>query len=174
MKIVVDLDDTLFMNDVVINTTKEFGYTFTRSDIKTWNLQEIPQVCKDEIHRRWKDVNYMCTLLPVENSQNIIKQWSIQHQIYCVTSRKKCVEHSTKIMVKHYFPEIIETYVVEGSKINTLKKIKPDLFIDDSPYIVDAIKIGINSIMISNKYTPYNHYLRNSVKWVKSLKDIVI
>ena len=169
--ICVDLDNVLFEADVNKDTIKEFGLDTIQY---TWDLLEIPEYCRTEIQKRFKLPKYMCNLRPCEFAINKVNYWINQgYEIICLTARALEIENETKEMVKKHFPNIKETIVVNGSKLEKLKEIKPVLFIDDGPkYVMESIKLGYNTIMISNQHTLYNHYIRDKVKWVKKIADI--
>jgi hypothetical protein len=94
------------------------------------------------------------------------------HTVFCLTSRASTIEKQTKSFVKRLFPEITETFVVNGSKTKTLKEIKPDIYFDDGPhYVLESTNLGIFTVMISNRFTPYNHSLRGSIDWIKKIAD---
>ena len=116
----------------------------------------------------------MCSLRPCELAVNKVEKWYGEgFDIICLTARSLEIERETIQMVQKHFPWIKDTIVVNGSKIKKLAEIKPVLFVDDGPkYIEESLKLGYNTIMISNKYTLYNHSLRNKVKWVKKIHDI--
>lgn len=62
-----------------------------------------------------------------------------------------------------------------GFKSDILKGIKPDVHFDDSPMVVSGcLKKNVPVVMISNKTTPYNHYLRNQVVHYSSLRKALL
>lgn len=68
-----------------------------------------------------------------------------------------------------------QVYDDPNPKIENLKRIKTDLHFDDSPSVVaDCIRDGVNIVMISNENTPYNHHLRDRVKYYDNLKTALI
>ena len=174
MNIVVDLDDTLFESNVIMDVVNKYRLPFQRSDIKTWELFELPEYCRVEVRKRWNQQKHMCRLIPCEDAVETINTWSNNgHHLYCVTSRSKKIEKETKKMVSHWFPTIKNTYVVEGSKVEILKELKPDLFIDDGGHhMLDALQLNINVVLISNKHTPYNHDYRSYIPWKPRIADI--
>ena len=176
MKICVDLDDTLVESNIITDTIKYFDLDFKREDIKSWDMLELPDYCRKEIYRRFKLPEYMCNLNPCRNAVQTINKWVAQgHTIFCLTSRALTIEKETKEFVNNLFHEIKETFVVNGSKTKTLNELKPDLYFDDGPhYVLESINLGINTVMISNKHTPYNHSLRDSIQWIKKISDYKI
>lgn len=169
--ICLDLDNTLFEADVITDTLKEFNLDIKQS---SWDLVEVPEYCRKIIEQRFKESKYMCNLNPCENAINKVEQWiNNGFEIICLTARSLDIERETKRMVQKYFPGIKETIVVNGSKIKMLSEIKPVLFVDDGPkYVLESLKLGYNTIMISNKFTLYNHELRNKVNWKTKLANI--
>lgn len=176
MNIVFDLDETLFESNVIIDVINKYNIPLTRSDIKTWDLVEVPEFCRKEIKERWSLPDYMCNLKPCNGAKQMIYElYRNGHELYCVTSRDSKIERETKEMVRKVFPEIKETFVVNGPKIEKLNDLNAELFFDDGPHhCIDANCNNIPTIMISNRHTPYNHHMRNSIKWIKKIADINI
>ena len=51
--------------------------------------------------------------------------------------------------------------------------LKTDIYIDDCPIkLIEYMKSGIRCVLISNKNTPYNLYLRDRLTWFKNMKEV--
>lgn len=178
MKIFIDLDQTLFYNDIIMDTIEELNLSFTREDVDDWEMSRLPKCCIDIILQKWKDPNYMCNPQYVKLINGVYDQLSywkyLCHDLYCITSRDSIIANETKEMIKTMLPQISETIVVNGSKLEALQQHKPDLLIDDCHYhIMDAMKLGIKGIMISNRFTPYNFAYREIVgNWIEKVRNI--
>jgi len=176
-KIAIDLDTCMIALKTVDIASIILGYDYKEQDNKDWNFSIFPEDLRQKVFQFFDDPFIMCDHVKViPGCQDKLEEWVHKgYSLEVVTARREKIRHKTVEMIHTKFPQIsvVNFVAFDESKKEILKKINPDLFIDDAPHnILDALEIGINTTMISNKYTLYNHHLRDKVKWVKAIKDI--
>jgi len=173
MVICFDLDNTL------VDLEKPIKKIFKKHKLKyqpafDWELSNYPAHIKNEVLEMFKDSNVMCKLKPFYNAKKFIKSLKNKgFSIYIITARSKNIANETIEFVEKLFD--VPCFVVKPnqSKLSMLKKLKADFWIDDCPtHLNDYRKNGIYSTMISNKNTPYNHYMRDKVGWLKNINEL--
>lgn len=175
--IAIDLDGCLVALKAVDIASVILGYDFKEQDNKDWDFSIFPEDLRQKVFQFFDDPFVMCDHVKViPGSQEKLKEWALMgYRLHVVTARRENIRHKTVEMVRANFPEIEAVHFVgfDESKKQVLDKIKPDMFIDDAPHnVLDGLDMGLNVMMISNKYTAYNHHLRNKVKWAKAIGEI--
>lgn len=170
----VDLDSTLIETNAAEMAARELGYAIGNKDVTKWNHLNFPEDLREKIMEYFMDPVHMCDQAkPIEGSQATITEWTKSgHNIVLITARAETLKESTVEMVKRLFPEINEIHVVgvDKSKISVMLEKEIDFWVDDAPHgVLDAIKVGIPTYMISNNYTKYNWPVRDH----GSLKGVV-
>ena len=177
MIICCDLDNCLICPPAVKLASSSLNYEHREEDASDWTFSIWPEELRQQVFKNFTDPAIMCDqAMIIEGAQAKIREWTLAgHFVYVITARDAVLKEKTLELVKKNFPEVIETILVgfNESKNDTLKSLECDLFIDDSPFnIENSQKLGIKSIMISNKYTTYNHHMRDKVEWYKCIGDM--
>lgn len=179
MRIGIDLDSTLIKLPVYDIVSQEFSQDVKEEDNKDWHLTVFPDQIRHRIYQLFADPVAMCEKVePLKGANEKLLQWEKEgHDIILITARSLAIGRQTIKMVERFFPMIKDINLVGlgSSKESVFKSKFIDVWIDDNPYdIMMAKDLGIRTILISNKYTKYNHHIRDRVEWVKAVKDIVL
>ena len=166
------------LDNVLVNLTKEERKIANKYNIKQytkdWHFSNYPEDCRQEIFEMFKNPDIMCNLKPFPYAKKLIKWFQNRgDKIYIITSRHKNIYNETMEFVNKLFNinPVIVNY--NESKLNPLKELNVDTWIDDSPNEMKEIqKLNIKCILISNKTTPYNHYARNFCFWLPNVKKL--
>ena len=179
MRIGLDLDNTILESKLFELTFKEFGKKYVHPI--DWPMSNFPKNIRDELWKRFNSTYYMChsdVVAPIKNSIKKLRDWKKEkHELIIITARNKEIRLETRKMINKLFPMITKIYFVScgEKKENVLKRLKLDVWIDDNPTdVLSAIKLGIDTYLISNEKTKYNHDLRkrSDVKWFESIEKI--
>lgn len=180
MRIGLDLDSTLIKLPVYDIVSQEFSQDIKEEHNKDWHLTVFPDQIRHRIYQLFADPVAMCEKVePLDGAYQKLVQWSLdeEHDIILITARSLSIGRQTLDMVKKFFPMIKDVNIVGlgGSKESVFRSKFLDVWIDDNPYdVMLARDLKIETFMISNKYTKYNHHLRERVKWVKAVKDVIL
>lgn len=178
MNIWLDCDNTLFNCFVVDRVLKDLKSPIKKVDVKSWELYELPEDVRQEVLKRFTLKEYMCNLQPIKGGYNKLLEWYAHgHKLNCITSRSLKIKYETEEMIKNTYPVIEKIIVIDGGdKTQYLKQENADLFIDDNPtHVKNSINAGIQSVLISNKNTQYNHsFSMPNLMKAKSIVEINI
>jgi 5'(3')-deoxyribonucleotidase len=168
----IDLDETLC--DLQSQVNKLF-YKYNLQPVSPidWQFSNYSENVKQEVFKLFLDKDIMCNLKPFEKSVELINWLKNQgYKVFVITARDKSLETDTIQFVRELFD--VDCYVTgtNESKISLLKKLNVNIWIDDSPKIIDYLEAGLFCIMISNQSTIYNHYLRDKVFWVYCIEQL--
>lgn len=180
MIIGLDLDGVIFdVNKVIEMIHIENGFNYIPAPI--WSIKEsFPKELVSKIYDAFNSIDRMVDNVPLTLPQTAINFWVNKrlqegHEVHTVSNRSLHIAEATKVKVKELIPNISSVNIIQGSKINTLKELKVDVMIDDSPIVInECILNGIGTIMISNNKTLYNHNLRSLTRWEEHLLNINI
>ena len=178
----IDLDSTLIETNAALVASTELGYEYKNKDVTHWNHLNFPEDLRKKIMEYFVDPIYMCDKAkPIENSQEIINKWILAgHKIVLITARVESLKEKTIQMVNRLFPEIKHIHVVgmEQSKKSIMLSEKLDFWIDDAPHgVLDSMRLGIPTYLVSNNYTKYNWIVKDNpglkgvVKIIAEIKD---
>jgi len=163
MNIAIDLDNTLFKNDVVDNICKKYKVEPPR----LYDLTDLPKEVKDECFDAFNDIATMCSLKPFQEGLGIDKDLKdAGHNVYIVTARPENSRTETIKMIETYFSYFDGVYVVPNNdKRDVYKNLDIDIVIDDHiDYINQAKEVGVGyRILVSTDDTVYNHDFIESV-----------
>jgi phosphoglycolate phosphatase-like HAD superfamily hydrolase len=167
-----DLDETLC--DLQSQVNKLFNkYNLQPVSPIDWEFSNYSSELKKDVFKLFLDKDIMCSLKPFEKSIELIN-WlkNKDYKVVVVTARDKSLEIDTIQFVQKLFD--VDCYVtgVNESKISLLKKLNVDIWVDDSPKIIEYQEAGLYCIMISNQSTLYNHYLRDDVFYVNCMEQL--
>jgi len=169
MNIVFDLDDTLFFNYSVRDTSLKFK--IPRSEY--YDLRDYDE----EAYSYWRSLidssEYMHSLSVPKKGPALIKELSKNHEIYCVTARPKNFEAKTKELVKKFYPEIKETFL-ESDKENIFRELKINMVFDDKyENLISAKNASVKyNVLISGENNLYNHKHRATVQLDENIEII--
>jgi len=191
----LDLDNTVFNSEPLYKMGfKRFDRIYKYTPPKDWDLFKCypSPVVYDILDLFNSDVVYKMPLLNKKYPE-VIQNWQHKYDVKVLTSRKSEKTDAyffgdiyrkkvSWVRLKTYeqiwnngmyvpMDNIIQTNTYD--KIDEIEKHNIDLVIDDGPKVIEGcLKNGVDCIMVSTAKTPYNHYLRNKVKWVKNLFEI--
>lgn len=178
LNIAIDLDNTLFANNIVNDTCDGLGIPRPYD----YMLSDVPEYVRNAIFSKFKDVSLMTSLKPYYGVRDILSHWHAigLHDLHVVTSRDKLLSIETQSMVYRAYPMIERVHLVTGyDKRGVFKTIRCSMVIDDNSDIIEqALELGIpNIVMISNEDTLYNHrfidvFKERGVHVVRSIVDI--
>ena len=179
MRITFDLDDVIF------NMKPIYDEAFRRAnqdykELTSWDIDTVyeEEVCHNLIDLWSSDYLYTMPVLD-EKIPQILNNLMAQKdtEVFFVTERllkqpEKSFKQLRRAGIKCTFHQVIDK---PGLKSDILKELQPDIHFDDSPYVVKGcIKRSVPVVMISNKTTLYNHYLRGRVEHYPNLRTALI
>lgn len=179
MRIGIDLDSTLIIGRAIDFAAKDLGYEFKEEHNVDYGLSYFPEDMRQRVFEMFEDPKIMCDLVePIEGSQETIKKWNAEgHDLILITARNLNIGKETIELVKRLYPEIKDINIIGMSISKEACFISKflDVWIDDNPRdLIIAKKLGIRTIMISNKYTKYNQKLINDFETYKKVQDIIL
>lgn len=154
---VIDLDNTMFCNDVVDNACEEAGIPRTsRHDLK-----DLPKDVQERCWADFKDQKIMSSLKPFDDVIGVDKLLKDKgHRVIVISSRSHNLYAGTAQMVKRHFPYVDELVLIESfDKKQAYMDHHADVVIDDhADHVLQALDAGVRYvIMVSNDRTKYNH-----------------
>lgn len=171
MVVVFDLDNTLFYNSVVDDVCEK--HNIVRG--KRHDLTDLPDHVRNECFQKFGDVSIMGSLKLFDGAYDVVNRiLSMGHEVHVVTSRDNRLKNCTLDMVYTHLPHGIKiTLVGSYDKYDVYSKLKADIVIDDFYHHINEAKMAKVPyvVMVSNKYTPYNH---EYVSCVENLGGVVI
>jgi len=171
--IAFDLDDCLV--DLFAEIKKIFKLNNKKYlPVIDWNFSNYPDDIKKQIYEMFQDPKRMCQLKTFSFAKILLKY--LKSRGYCiniVTARHENIKQQTINFVYELFGIIPIVVNFGESKLEVLKKLKTDIYIDDCPLQLDTyMKNGIRCILISNKNTLYNWYIRDRLTWFENMKKL--
>jgi|WetSurMetagenome_2_1015567.scaffolds.fasta_scaffold137768_2 5'(3')-deoxyribonucleotidase len=164
IKVAIDIDNVLFINNVVEIVSKELNQKYTSEDVTCWGYDCFYPEFKKRVYEKFSDDAFMCNMKVIYGAQQKITQlYNKGYQLYCLTSRIPKIIQCTKKTIKDTFPEIIDT--IFENKLQYMLSNKVKYFIDDNPlFAEESASNGICTYLVSNNTTRYNHDLANNCK----------
>ena len=172
-----DMDETLTMGDMVAESSKEMldegklDKVYTSADIRSWNMKPLPQELIDRIVVNFKDPEKAVwsrkIIQGVYYFISTIK--ATGHFAYVITSRPSSLQKETRKYLSYHFKDMIDNVFFTNpsddvpkddppTKIDALKLVGPDVYFDDNlEYCKQALSLNIDTYLITNKRTPWNH-----------------
>jgi len=166
-----DLDETLVRGDIITQASRMLAATgkidkiYTGKDVTSWTLDGVPECVKEKSIELFSDPHYAVwnkiVIVGVKTFLHYLK--AKKHILYITTARFGKLHEDTKQYVAREFGDAMfeEIVCVDGytqGKIMELAKINPDFYFDDNiDYCEEARLLGIDTYMISNEHTPWNH-----------------
>ena len=164
------------LDNVVFNFTPMYRRAFTDcvklfSASTDWDYNKcFPKDVADRFtHLIKTDAIFGMKLLKNE-IPSVLKELESKYHIYYITSQLVSNKNKRIEQLKRNGINNGELIITGYSKIDVIKELNPIVHFDDSPVVIDECldnNVGVH--MISNKSTPYNHYLRDKVKWSGNL-----
>lgn len=167
-KIGFDLDDVLmdFNNSLCIFHNREYGTTYSRNDIFTFNLEKVWNCGREQAVRRvldFYDSELHTNILPVIGAVDGILALKDSYDLYIVTAKPEALKDQTyRWLHKHFYHAFKDVYFTnhflgEGprrSKGEICRELGIDLFIDDS--LENAYSIATVGVPVLLFDTPWN------------------
>lgn len=173
MVICVDLDGVLIgLKAISLASDGVLG----ESDATDYKMTCFSEELRQAIFSHFHNPKTMCEDVKVlEGVIETLSEWVYQgHKVYIVTARSEVIRKETRVMVANSFPMVtgLKFVNIDEDKNRVLRELRCDLFIDDAPHNIEASSTEFFTVMISNKYTRYNHFLREKVTHFKCIRDI--
>ena len=164
LNIIIDLDNTLFCNDIVDKACARKGVEKTdRHD-----LSNLPQDVQDECWKNFEDPKVMCSLKPFDDVVGIDKLLKDKgHRVVVLSSRSHNLYPGTVQMMRKHFPHVDEIMLIESyDKKQAYIDLNADVVVDDhGEHILQALDAGVRYVMmVSTERTKYNHSYIDQVK----------
>ena len=164
LNIVIDLDNTLFYNDIVDRACAKKGIDRTSRH----DLTDLPQDVQEECWANFKDPKIMCSLKPFEDVVGIDKFLKDKgHRVVVLSARSHSLYPGTSQMIRRHFPYVDELMLIESyDKKSVYMSLNADVVVDDhGEHIVQALDAGVRYVMmVSTDKTRYNHSYIDQVK----------
>jgi hypothetical protein len=170
IKISIDLDDTIFDMGPI------YRMAFEGSDVQyappaKWNIYEVypKEICDRLMELFGSEHLYKNPLLSEKIPAEVKRVYdSGVFKVHYVTERMVKSPEKTFAQLKNARLPVVmsDVYDMNLPKVRVLRQIGSVLHFDDSPNVIgDCLDQGVRCVMISNDKTPYNHHLRDLVKW---------
>lgn len=177
--IALDLDSTLIALRAIQKASEILKYgPYDETHVLDWEFKQVfPEDFRHMVLSLFSDEKVMCKdVVVIPGVQEKLEKWYNEgYELHIITSRVESIRMKTVEMINTLFPQITAVHFVDfgQSKKEILKELNPIVFIDDAIHnLKDSIDAGINSILISNKFTKYNWNEKHNYKHVKSISEI--
>lgn len=177
----IDIDNTLFYIPMIEYVNGKYGTDYRHFDIKDWNLTDFPEHIRQDVLAQFKNPEFMCQLRSLPGAFQTIRDWhAAGHKIFVITKRDFSIRRATEAMIDREFLGLVEEvgFVGDDNKKAALRYYRITDFIDDF-CVDDGLDLNINTWMITNETTVYNHSKRTdsrlnqaeSLRHVRLLND---
>lgn len=171
-RIGVDIDNTLIYLPIIAYINRKFGTNYTDADFKEWGLGNFPKEIADDVRFQFSNPEFMCRARGYLWSYPTIRDWHASgKKLFAITRRASNLYRDTWIQIEREFPGMFEDMFFVSptdSKARILRKIEADVHIDDWD-VEDSVKAGINTWLITNESTVYNHSHRSNIRLNQAL-----
>lgn len=194
MKFVFDLDEVLVVGDIIEAVSKKLlqeekcDRIYTGKDASTLTMTGIPEYVRELVIKAFSDPHYAIHLKSfIPEAYYFLSTLKRQgHQLYVLTARPVHLKSETISSLSLQFaPEQFDDIIFANSK-NTidytdsrpnkkkkLADLKPNFYFDDCiDYCNDAAELDIESYLISNAHTGWNHDRTHLDPRVKVIKHV--
>jgi len=165
LNFVIDLDNTLFYNDIVDKACYEAGVPHPVNH----DLSDAPLSVQDRCWKEFEDENRMCSFEPYADVVGIDKLLKDKgHRVIVLSARSHKMYTRTVQMVKKHYPYVDDIILLQSyDKGSSYISLNADVVVDDhANHVIQALDVGVKYvIMISNNHTIYNY---KSIEEVKS------
>jgi hypothetical protein len=165
MKVMFDIDDTLFNNDIVESVLIKNNID-PKSVTVHWDIftMDIPDHVKREIASGFENTELMSSFKPNDGAREAVEYFKARgDELIAITSRSYFHSSTTNKMMKRYFPEITKVYYSGPEpKLRSIKQLGVNVVIDDNTKTIDECLTLINPpimFLVSNSMTPHNEHL---------------
>lgn len=187
-KITVDLDGVMVMAMVTALdwVNKRYGTNYVLQQINSWgalenSLQKDFGISKEEAFAVWLEPKVLLEAPPVSGSIRAIQALTMRGaDITFVTARRSMLREVTLAWVERHMPNIKPQQVLmqpepdrRGTpfKIETVKRLNPDLHVEDIPEIANMLD-GINVVLVKQNWNlDAPNFIRKS--WFEIYRMIV-
>lgn len=180
-----DLDDTLVSGDIIADVSAKMvkdnliNKLYSNADITNYDLRDLPENLKDRVKRAFADPEYVWIKKPIVGSYYFLYYLSMtEHEIGIITARPASTTGETIRFIHARFPGIsfkLGIHIINNNnqidmtniptKEDKLKEIQPDFYFDDNQdYCMQSHNLGIETYLVSNKQTPWNHDFATQLK----------
>lgn len=167
---VFDIDETLVSGDVIYEASnilfneKTIDRIYTNKDCMDWELSNLPECLVKKVREFYHHPFYA-----VWNKEIIKGCYSFIYALHhlgfnlaLLTARPIELIKPTVQYFNQIFPDIFDQdnifFSNKNGKKQYLEILKPDFFFDDNPeYCKQAKDLGIETYLVSNSYTSWNH-----------------
>lgn len=185
MRFLFDLDETLVEGDLISLASAELlrdGFIdrlYTNRDVKNYDLRDLPELLRTRVFDKFADPRYVWYKYPIAGVYYMLSFLENNgHETGIVTARPSPILKETTRFLRGRFPNlefdlginfVNSTDDANGgsmpSKMEKLKEISPDFYFDDNvDYCIQSKNLGIETYLISNKHTPWNHQFAENQK----------
>lgn len=162
----IDIDNTLFYIPVVEYINAKYGESYNHFEMNDWSYMHLPEHIRQDVFQQFKSPEFMCSLKSIYGTYQTIRDWhSVGHKIFLITKRAENLRRDTYSQIEREFPGLVETvaFVGDDSKVSALRYFRIDTFIDDF-CVRDGLTLKLDTWLITNENTAYNHSLRTNDK----------
>lgn len=185
IKFIFDLDDTLVSGDMIADVSAKMlrdgliDRPYSNANVSKYDLSDLPENLRERVKRAFADPDYVWLKRPIVGSYYFLRFLSeTGHDIGIITARPATTTDETGRFIVARFHHIIfrlGVHVINNNnqidmkniptKKDKLEEIKPDFYFDDNAdYCMQAHNLGIETFLISNKQTPWNHEFARQLK----------
>lgn len=185
MKFMFDLDDTLVSGDVIADVCSKMirdgliDKLYTNLDVMNYDLRDLPPALASRVKRAFADPDYVWIKRPIVGSYYFLRFLSeTGHDLGIITARPASTTGETIRFLAARFHQVtfrLGIHVINNNnqidmkniptKADKLAEIKPDFYFDDNAdYCQQSNDLGIETFLISNKQTPWNHEFAKELK----------
>jgi hypothetical protein len=180
-----DLDDTLVAGDIIADVCSKMirdgliDKLYTNLDVKSYDLRDLPASLQSRVKRAFADPDYVWLKRPISGSYYFLRFLSeTGHDIGIITARPTTTTDETIRFLTARFHHVnfkLGIHVINNhnqidmtnipTKKEKLAELKPDFYFDDNAdYCTQAHELGIETFLVSNKQTPWNHDFAKELK----------
>lgn len=186
MRFAFDIDETIVKGDIipqacdiVLAEGHKLDKLYTEADCADFGLSNFPQVLREKIFDMFSDPKYaVWEKVLIEGVYYFLYTLhKMGHEIYLVTSRPASTHEASRKFFNQKLPFINGLFFsnqqlisVDGvSKSKILELLGPDVYFDDAPvYVEEAVSMGIETYMVQNKRTSWNHSHKTKAQKIKN------
>ncbi len=188
MRYGIDLDDTAITGDLILEASmlllkdRLIDKIYTGKDVTSYELSGIPKIVKEKtielfsipLYAVWKK-------RPIQGTESFLELLRLRHhEVFIITARPIICHEETKDYVeKTFFIPRNNIFCVgtnsentfTTSKASVLSSLDLNYYMDDNiAHCKEAVKLDIDTYLITNSYTPWNHnYIDKRIKKLKNI-----
>lgn len=189
----LDFDETLVTGDIIkdvsieMHNERKIDKIYTGKDVDSFDLTGLPENLKERVLEAFSESKYYKTKKAIPEAYHFLCALKMNgHRLSVLTARPITLKMTTIVTLVEQFPNVSFDNILFANKEESVKlgnarpnkaveleKHRPDYYFDDSiEYCNMAAELGIESYLISNTYTAWNHNYNLLHKKVKPIKHI--